>query len=184
MSLHIYIYICIYIYIYRNYTRMLHVVLNKSWKQHSTASYFSSHKSSKYFAFLNIHHWLNIANITPHGPDDGLVELKRYSVNFSINLSFHLDYLVINFSTYCQITILYLLSHTHTYIYINWITMTRKSSKHFYTEHWTAVSTLLGLISSAYHDLHSWRLNQQLQTAEPKLYHWATGPYHTEAMPS
>ena len=42
---------------------------------------------------------LNIANITPHGPDDGSVEPKRYSVDFSINLSFHLDYLVINFYT-------------------------------------------------------------------------------------
>ena len=62
-----------------------------------------------YFAFLNIHRWLNIANIVPHGPDDGSVEPKRYSVDFSISLSFHLDYLVINFSTYCRITILYLL---------------------------------------------------------------------------
>ena len=35
-----------------------------------------------YFAFLNIHRWLNIANITHHGPDDGSVEPKRYSVNF------------------------------------------------------------------------------------------------------
>ena len=38
--------------------------------------------------------------ITLHGPDDGSVEPKRYSVDFSINLSFHLDYLVINFSTW------------------------------------------------------------------------------------
>ena len=51
-----------------------------------------------YFAFLNIHCWLNIANITPHGPDDGSVEPKHYGVNSSINLSFYLDYLVINFS--------------------------------------------------------------------------------------
>ena len=43
--------------------------------------------------------WLNIANITPHGPDDGLEEPKRYSVDFSINLSLYSDYLVINFST-------------------------------------------------------------------------------------
>ena len=63
------------------------------------------------FAFLNIHRWLNIANITRHGPDDGSVEPKRYSVNFSINLSFHFDYLVINFSTYCRITIFYSLSY-------------------------------------------------------------------------
>ena len=41
--------------------------------------------------FLNIHCWLKIANITPHGPDDGSVELKRYSVDLSINLSFYLD---------------------------------------------------------------------------------------------
>ena len=51
-------------------------------------------------AFLNIHRWLNITNITPHGPDDGSVEPKRYSVDFLINLSFHLDYLVINFYIY------------------------------------------------------------------------------------
>ena len=32
--------------------------------------------------------------------------------------------------------------------------------------HWTAVSTLLGLISSAHGDLHHWRTNQQPQYAE------------------
>ena len=53
-----------------------------------------------YLAFLNIHRWLNVANITPYGPDDGSVEPKLYRVNFTINLSFHLDYLVINFSWY------------------------------------------------------------------------------------
>ena len=53
-----------------------------------------------------------------HGHDDGSVEPKRYSVDFSINLSFNLDYLVINFSTYCRITILYLLSYIYIYIYI------------------------------------------------------------------
>ena len=70
--------------------------------------------------------------------------------------------------------------HTHTYIYIyiiiikgrNWnikeITMTRKSGTHLHqhTEHWTAVSTLLGLISSAHRDVHHWRSNQQPQYAE------------------
>ena len=40
-----------------------------------------------YFAPLNI-----------PGPDDGSVEPKRNNIDFSINLSFHLDYLVINFS--------------------------------------------------------------------------------------
>ena len=50
----------------------------------------------------------------------------------------------------------------------------------WHTEHGIAVSTLLGLISSAYRDLFQGRLNQQPQTAEPKLYHWATGPYRSE----
>ena len=36
-----------------------------------------------YFAFLNIHRWLKIGNITPHGPDDGSVEPKRYRVNLN-----------------------------------------------------------------------------------------------------
>ena len=44
-----------------------------------------------YFAFLNIHRWLKITSITPHGPDDGSVEPKHYSVDHSINFSFHLD---------------------------------------------------------------------------------------------
>ena len=50
-----------------------------------------------FLVFLNINRRHNIANITSHGPDDGSVEPKRYSVDFSINLSFHLNYLVINF---------------------------------------------------------------------------------------
>ena len=41
-------------------------------------------------------------------------------------------------------------------------------------KHWTAVSTLLGLISSIYRDLPHWRSNQWPQNAEPKLYYWAT----------
>ena len=44
--------------------------------------------------------------------------------------------------------------------FVNWITMTRKSG-----ELWTAVSTLLGLISSIYRDLHIWRSNQRPQIA-------------------
>ena len=40
--------------------------------------------------------------------------------------------------------------------------MIRKSGKHpvRYTEHWTAVSTLLGLISSVYPDHYDWKSNQ------------------------
>ena len=36
----------------------------------------------------------------------------------------------------------------------------------WHTELWTAVSTLLGLISSAHRNLHHWRSNQQPQYAE------------------
>ena len=36
-----------------------------------------------YFAFLKIHRWFNIINIIPHGPDDGSVEPKRDSVDFT-----------------------------------------------------------------------------------------------------
>ena len=44
-------------------------------------------------------------------------------------------------------------------------------------EHWAAVSTLLGLIRSVYRDPPPhWKLNQRPQNAEPKIYHWATGP--------
>ena len=39
------------------------------------------------------------------------------------------------------------------------------------TEHWTAFSTLLGLISSAYRDLRHWRSNQQPQDAEAETLH-------------
>ena len=74
-------------------------------------------------AFLNTHRWLNIANITPHGPDDGSVEPKRYSVDFSINLSFHLDYLVINFSTY----VIYI----YIYIYIIFLYKRKEEKNHF-----------------------------------------------------
>ena len=45
----------------------------------------------------------------------------------------------------------------------------------WHTQHWTAVSILLGLISSAHCDLHHWRSNQQPQYAEaetPPLGHW------------
>ena len=46
------------------------------------------------------------------GLDDGSVEPKRYSVDFLINLSLHLDYLVIRFSyMYAR--------HTHAYFMLN-----------------------------------------------------------------
>ena len=58
--------------------------------------------------------------------------------------------------------------------------MTWKFGKHRHAEHWIGVSTLLGLISSAYRDLCHWRSNQQPQ--KPKLYHRVTGPYQTYNM--
>ena len=53
-----------------------------------------------------------------------------------------------------------------------WWTLTHDIQKHL-----TAVSTLLGLISSVYRDLHYWRLNQQPQIAELKLYNLAINLY-------
>ena len=77
--------------------------------------------------------------------------------------------------------------YIYIYIYIiNWIALTRKSGKHsiWHIEHWTAVLTLLGLISSVYHDLYHWRLNQQPQNPELKLYHWSSSPHCTQTMPN
>ena len=70
--------------------------------------------------------------------------------------------------------------HVHIFFYflsrginiVNWITMTRKSAEtptHDIRKHWTAVSILLGLISSAHHNLHHWRLNQWPQIAMASL---------------
>ena len=53
------------------------------------------------------------------------------------------------------------------YIYLR-IIMTRKSGKHLHVTYGTAVSTLLGLISSAHLDLRHWRSNQQPHYAEAK----------------
>ena len=69
--------------------------------------------------------------------------------------------------------------YIYIYIFVNWITVTRKSSEHL-RKHWTAVSTLLGLISSVYCDLHHCSSNQQPQIAEPKLYNWANISYTTD----
>ena len=55
---------------------------------------------------------------------------------------------------------------------------------HDIREHWIAVSTLLGLISSVYRNLHHWRSNQRPQIAVLKLYNWATSSYCTQVMPN
>ena len=60
------------------------------------------------YIVLHIHCWLNIANITPHGPDDGSVEPKRYSWLLNKSL-LPLGLLYQFLSTYCRITIHYLL---------------------------------------------------------------------------
>ena len=49
--------------------------------------------------------------------------------------------------------------------------------------HWTAVLTLLGLISSVYHDLPHWRSNQWLQL-ERSWYTLLMKPYHHHVAPS
>ena len=46
----------------------------------STFSWYTNFP--KVFVFLNIHRWFNIINIAPHGPDDGSLEPKHYSVYF------------------------------------------------------------------------------------------------------
>ena len=61
----------------------------------------------------------------------------------------------------------------YTYIFIEelmsyfyQITIGRKFGKQLHKEHWTAVSALLGRISSAYRHLHHWRSNQKQQIAD------------------
>ena len=49
--------------------------------------------------------------------------------------------------------------------------MTRKSGTHLHKKRWTAVSILLGLISSAHRDLHHWRSNHQPQAETLPLGH-------------
>ena len=69
---------------------------------------------------------------------------------------------------------------------IMWIELSHPENPptHDIQEPWTAVSTLLDLISCTYHNLHHWRLNQRLQIAVSKLYHWATSSYLTQVMPN
>ena len=67
---------------------------------------------------------------------------------------------------------------------VNWITMTRKIRRtpmHDIQEHWTAVSSLLGFISSVYRNLHHWRSNQRPQIAVPKLHNWPRN-YHNKSI--
>ena len=57
----------------------------------------------------------------------------------------------------------------------------RRTPTHDIRKQWAAISTVLGLICR---DLPSWSSNQRSQNAEPKLYHWANSPHHTQVMPN
>ena len=123
----------------------------------------------------------------PKSRTDSEVPYKNISSDIYIYIYIYIIYIYIPFYIYIYIYIqkgIYI----HIYIYwieelciINWITMTRKTGKHsvWRTEQWTAVSTLLGLSSSAYRDLQHWRSNKRPQNAEPKLYHWPRVTLHT-----
>ena len=67
--------------------------------------------------------------------------------------------------------------------FVNWITMTRKSCEHL-CKHGTAVSTVLGFMSSVYRDIHHWTSNQRLQIAEPKLYNLVKSSYLKQVTPN
>ena len=55
----------------------------------------------------------------------------------------------------------------------------RRRLAHDIRKHWTAVSTLSGLISSEYRDLHHWRLNQQSLSQNS-----TTEPLRTQLVPN
>ena len=148
---HIYIYIYIYIYREREREREIdnkeiQVEREIYWEVDTIAFRFywtiiralrEGILAMQYLAFLNIYRWLNIANITPHGPDDGSVEPKCYSVDFLINLSFHLDYLVIKFSQHIVglQSIIYFYIYIYIYIYIcKCLLLT--NNLHFYSTNW------------------------------------------------
>ena len=66
-------------------------------------------------------------------------------------------------------------------IQLKWWPEIQWTLMHDIWKYWTtAVSTLLGLISSVYHDLHYWRSKQRSQIAEPKLFDWSTSPDCTQ----
>ena len=64
-----------------------------------------------------------------------------------------------------MIKLLYIYIYIYILIELPWLENLADTYM-WHTEHWTAVSTLLGLISNAYRDLHHWRSNQHPQNAE------------------
>ena len=64
--------------------------------------------------------------------------------------------------------------------------MTRKSSNHC-AWHTKQLDSCFNLITSHQQRIlwsPHWKSNQQPQNAEPKLYHWATGPHCTQVIPN
>ena len=79
---------------------------------------------------------LNITNKTPHCPDDGSAESKRYSVDwlcFSINPYFLFGLFVVNFSSQIVGLLSIIFFHIYIYIYI------------YYSSVWLSLSHLVGL---------------------------------------
>ena len=60
----------------------------------------------------------------------------------------------------------------------------RQIPKNGIWEHWTAVSTFLGVLSWLYRNPHHWRSNQQPQIVVPEIYNRAISPLHTQVTPN
>ena len=134
LSLYIYIFslsLCIYIYIYMWKLIYIYIEREREREKQSVKIYKNLKKKEKlafydnFFKFLYIFtlfihpSTLNIPNKTPHRPDDGSAEPKRYSIDwlcFSINPYFLFGLLVVNFSS--QIVGLLSIIFLHIYIYI------------------------------------------------------------------
>ena len=116
------------------------------------------------------------------------LELKQNKTSVQSNISHDLYF---NFQSEKSVKVL-LYIYIYNYEWRNWnikleITMTRKSGTHQHTKHWSAVSTLLRLISTAHRVLHHWRSNQQPQYVEAEtlpLSHWFMPPINDAELTS
>ena len=59
-----------------------------------------------------------------------------------------------------------------------------RTPTHDLREHWTTVSTLLGVITNVYRNFHHCRSHQRPQIAVSKLYNWPTSLYCTQVTPN
>ena len=119
-------------------------------------------------------------------------------MKFSFSLQVLLSYVFLEFlhcyiyamqvSLFCPFLFTVAISMLSIECNILWIELPRpeihRTPTHDIREHWIAVSTLLGLISSVYPNLHHWRSNQRPQFAVPKLYNWAMSLYRTQVTPN